>query len=79
MAGKRDPMDIIQAIFSDLEKDGLKTITEISKNIRSGYHTVKNYLDIIQFVNSKPRIQVDKTKNMTVVKLVKDGGSNNND
>lgn len=75
MAGKKDPDVIVHAIFNELEKNGLKTLTEIGKNIKSGYHTVKRYVDIIQFIQSQPKIIVETTEtskaSFTTVKLEK--------
>ena len=69
--GKKDPEDIIKAIFDDLSKDGLKSLSEIATNIGSHNYTVKKYVELIKFIQDQPKIIIERTKTLTLARLEK--------
>jgi hypothetical protein len=69
--GKKDPQDIIKAIFGDLSGGGLKSLSEIATDIGSHNYTVKKYTELIEFIQNQPRIIVEHTKALTLARLEK--------
>ncbi|HME54007.1 MAG TPA: hypothetical protein VKM55_17405 [Candidatus Lokiarchaeia archaeon] len=69
--GKRKPRSVVEAIFDDLEKGELKTFSEIANNIGSHYNTVRDYVELIMFIQGKPKISVEQTENMSMARVEK--------
>ena len=62
MSPKRSKIrDIIAGLFEDLGKSGEKTITDMVKNTGYNHRTVLNYLEIIELIQSKPKLLLKRT------------------
>ncbi len=62
MSPKRTKIkDIIEALFNDLAQNGEKTITDIVKNTGMHHRTVLNYLELIELIQDKPKLNLKRT------------------
>ena len=54
-------LDIINAIFGELEEEKSKTITDIKNTTGLHHDTVRNYLELIELIQSKPKLILKRT------------------
>ena len=63
-------MSIIENIFNVLQDGNLHTISNISKQAKSHWKTVKNQIEIILKIQEMPKIEVLKTDKQTLVRKI---------
>ncbi len=65
---KRDPLSIIEEMFSCLEEGRPFSINEMAK--KTGIHniTIRRYVRIIERVKSKPKIEIIKTNHSIILR-----------
>lgn len=68
---RKNPESIVKQIFEELLKNGAKSTNEIAIAMNSDTRTIKNYVDLIELVQHEPPIVVERTKNVTVVRIEK--------
>ena len=70
MMTKRSPKDIVETIFSVLEnaEHGF-TIGELKKHTKSSWNTINSYLDLIEYIQNKPKVLLIRTERYKVAKL----------
>lgn len=69
---RRDPLEIIEQMFSILEKEKqAMSINQLAK--KTGLHnvTVKRYVEIIQTIRSEPELDVIRTRNSIILRIEK--------
>jgi len=69
--GRKNPGSIVERIYAELFKNGAKSTNEIALAINSNTKTVKNYIKLIELIQQKPPIIVERTRNITVVRVEK--------
>ena len=64
---RKDPLEIIEEIFSALEKGRPFSINELSQE--TGIHnvTIRKYIRIIETVRKEPRMEVIKTRHSIIL------------
>ena len=70
---RKNPEIIINQIFAELEKGEAKSTNEIAVSMKSNIKTVKDYIHLIEIIQAKPRVLVDRAKNVTLVRIEKTG------
>lgn len=63
--------EILTKLFDTLKDEESLNITEISRRINSPHKTIKGYLEIIQFIQSQPRLIVNTTGSSYQISLEK--------
>lgn len=66
---RKSPESIVNQIFEELFKNGAKSTNEIATAMKSNIKTIKNYIKLIEIIQHKPTIIVERTKNITVVRI----------
>lgn len=69
---KKSPKDIVDTIFSVLEnaEHGF-TIGELKKHTQSSWSTINSYLDLIEYIQNKPKVLLIRTERYKIAKLKK--------
>ena len=68
--GERKNEKIIDNIFKILQDKQLYTINSLSNKSKYHWKTIKNYIDIILKIQEMPKIEVLKTSNHTLVRIL---------
>lgn len=68
---KKNVAEIIESIFLVLDDDVLKSLSEIADKTNSNASTIGKYVEIIEDIQKRPRIIVEKTKTSILVKKIK--------
>lgn len=70
---RRSPRKIVEIIFSTLEsvEHGF-TIGELAKRTNSNWSTINSYLDLIEYIQNKPKMTLIRTERYKVAKLQKE-------
>ncbi len=67
---KRSPREIVETIFSALENaDHGFTIGELAKRTHSNWSTINSYLDLIEYIQTKPKLTLIRTERYKVAQL----------
>ena len=69
---KKKPIEIFEAILNSLSIDSFKHISKIASEISSHSKTVRTYVEIIEFLQSQPRIVIERVQNKLLIKKEKD-------
>ncbi len=73
MTPKRSPIsEIVDRIFEELRKNGFRSISEVSRATGIHHNTVKNYIELIETIQKQPKLIVEKTQYVTMLKLEKE-------
>ncbi len=66
---RKDPLEIIEEIFSALEKGRPFSINELSEE--TGIHnvTIRKYIRIIETVRREPVVEVIKTRHSIILRI----------
>jgi len=66
---RKDPIEIINEIFSALEKGRPFSINELSQE--TGLHniTIRKYIRLIEIVRKEPTIEVIKTRHSIIIRV----------
>jgi hypothetical protein len=66
---RKSPRKIVRAIMETLSSNDQKTVEAIAQDIDSGWKTTLSYLELIEWVQSCPRVvRIKVTKNIDVWK-----------
>ena len=68
--GERKNAKLIENIFKILQDKQLHTINSLSHKSKYHWKTIKNYIDIILKIQEMPKIEVLKTSNHTLVRVI---------
>ena len=66
---RKDPLEIIEAMFKALETGRPFSINELAKETGMHNITVKKYIRIIQTVRSEPSVEVIKTRHSIILRV----------
>lgn len=66
---RKDPLEIIEAMFKALETGRPFSINGLAKETGMHNITVKKYMRIIQVVRREPRVEVIKTKHSIILRV----------
>ena len=69
--GRKKPETLVNQIFDVLANNEAKSTNEIALAIGSNTRTIKDYVHLIETIQAKPQILVERTKNITVVRVEK--------
>ena len=67
---RKNTLKIIENIFDVLEDGNLHTISNISRQTKSHWNTIKNQVDLILKIQEMPKIEVLKTEKQTLVRKI---------
>lgn len=68
---RKDPLEIIEAIFEALESGRACSINELSKQTKLHYVTVRRYVRIIEIVRHEPEVEIIKTRHSIILRVKK--------
>ena len=68
---KKDPLTIIEEIFSALEKGKPYSLNQLAEE--TGLHnvTVRKYIRMIEFVRHEPFVEIIRTRHAIIVRCVR--------
>jgi response regulator of citrate/malate metabolism len=66
---RKDPLEIIEAMFRALETGRPFSINELAKETGMHNITVKKYIRIIQTIRREPRVEVIKTRHSIILRV----------
>ena len=66
---RKDPLEIIEAMFRALETGRPFSINELAKETGMHNITVKKYMRIIQVVKGEPSVEVIKTRHSIILRV----------
>lgn len=69
---RKEPESLVRRIFQELGRNGAKSTNEIALSIKSNTTTVKKWVDLIEMIQGMPRVIVERTNYVTVVRLKKE-------
>nr|MDO8112050.1 hypothetical protein [Candidatus Sigynarchaeota archaeon] len=69
----KDPKTIINEIYAELEKDGAKTPNEIALKMKANMQTIKRWVDLIKYIQTKPKLIVESGTRITLIRIEKKG------
>jgi hypothetical protein len=61
---------IVENIFKELNEIP-KTISDIANNVKSYHKTIKDYLELIEFIQSQPKLLLERTGHSYQAKIKK--------
>jgi hypothetical protein len=66
---RKDPLEIISAMFDMLEKEEAVSINSMSK--KTGIHniTIKRYIEIIRVIRNEPEIEIINTGHSIIMRV----------
>jgi len=62
---------IIERIFGELKQNEEKTITDIVKETKFHHNTVRGYLEMIEYIQSQPKLTLKRTGHSYLASLKK--------
>ena len=66
---RKGPKEIVKEIFDMLETGGTKTTHEIAHVLNSNTQTVRKYAELIEYIQSREKLVIEKTTNITFLKI----------
>jgi len=66
---RKDPLEIIEAMFKALETGRPFSINELAKETGMHNITVKKYIRIIQVVRKEPSVEVIRTRHSIILRI----------
>ena len=66
---RKDPLEIIEAMFKALETGRPFSINELAKETGMHNITVKKYIKIIQVVRKEPSVEVIRTRHSIILRI----------
>ncbi|HME50786.1 MAG TPA: hypothetical protein VKM55_01085 [Candidatus Lokiarchaeia archaeon] len=67
--GRKDPKTIIDQIYNELEKGGTKTTNQIAVKMKANTQTVKRWVDLVRYIQTKPKLMVESGDRITLVRI----------
>jgi len=66
---RKGPKEIVKDIFDMLETSGTKTTHEIAHALNSNTQTIRKYAELIEYIQSRQKLVIEKTTNITFLKI----------
>lgn len=64
--------ETVESIFLKLSSETSKTITDLVRETEYHHNTVRSYLELIEFIQSKPKLILKRTGHSYQVKIEKE-------
>lgn len=66
---RKDPLEIIEAIFKALEEGRPFSVNELAQETGMQNITVRKYIEIIETVRKEPMLEVIKTRHSIIIRI----------
>jgi hypothetical protein len=67
---RKNMNEIVTNIFNVLQDGDIHTISDISRETKSHWRTIKNHIDIIAKIQEMPKIEILQAKKQTLVRIM---------